>query len=536
VGDGQHTLRHGPGRRAFLVVFALALGWGALLAVAIRQPGYTDAYYYFNAAQRWVQGDGLTDAALWVYINAPDSLPGPSHTYWMPLESLVVGVSMWFYGAHFGAAQIPSVLFFSGLVTLAFWIGGRVGENARTAWLSALLVLFSGLFTPFWTTTDTFALYGLAGAGALAVMGLGRANGQVRWFLLGGVLCAFGHLARADGLLLLAVLYLVIWWPHAPWVESRRSWRWRLWLTLVTSTAYFVVMLPWFVRMVDQTGSPLPAAGLQTVWLRGYDELVSYPPNANAADFFAWGAQNILRSRWEALITNLGTFIAVETWVVLGPLVILALWMRRRDPFVLGVVIYGIALHLVMTLVFAYPGYRGGLFHSSAALLPFWASFAVVGLDSAVEWIGRRRRWRVWQARRVFGGAAVVLAAASSMRMAVARIPKLNENGTFYVDWTADLPAEAVVVVNDPPALYYHTGLAGVVVPQADPDVVLELAERYGVTHLLLDHNRTEPFAGLFSGEDQRPFLRLLRHEQGRTDHPADEYRLFEIVTAEKAP
>ncbi|HEX3052918.1 MAG TPA: hypothetical protein VHP83_19825, partial [Aggregatilineaceae bacterium] len=192
--------------RTYLIVFLLAAVWGTFLALLIDQPGYTDAYYYFNAGQRLVQGDGLTDPYLWTYLNAPDRLLGPSHAYWMPLESLLAAVTMAVFGANFGAAQIPAVLCFAGLVTLVFWLGGAVGHTRRYAWLAALLVLFSGFYTPFWTTTDTFALYGLVGAAALVAIGKGRVVGDWRWYALGGGLSALAHLTRADGLLLLIVL------------------------------------------------------------------------------------------------------------------------------------------------------------------------------------------------------------------------------------------------------------------------------------------------------------------------------------------
>ncbi len=62
-------------------------------------------------------------------------------------------------------------------------------------------------------------------------------------------------------------------------------------------------------------------------------------------------------------------------------------------------------------------------------------------------------------------------------------------------------------MINDPAAFYYHTKLSGVVVPNASPDVVPTIARRYGVTHLILDKNRTAPFSGLYLGTEQRDFL-----------------------------
>jgi 4-amino-4-deoxy-L-arabinose transferase-like glycosyltransferase len=512
-------------RRACFVIGVLALVWGTMLAVMIRQPGYTDAYYYFNAGQRLVTGRGLTDPYLWTYINAPVSLPGPSDVYWMPLESLAAAVSMEVFGATFGAAQIPSVLCFAGLVLLAFWIGGRLGGTRRHAWIAGLLVLFSGFFTPFWITTDTFALYGLIGALALVVMGRGRETGDWRWYALGGALGGLAHLTRADGVLLVLALLVVVFWPQPAfaWKRAARN-------AAAGVFAYVLIMLPWGLRNTAEIGTPLPTGGTSTIWLRGYNELVNYPPGVSAADFWEWGPGNILRSRWEALITNLGTFVAVETWVVLGPFVLAGLWSRRRDPFLLGVMIYALGLHIAMTFVFAYPGYRGGLFHSSSALLPFWASVGLIGLDDGIAWMAKRRRWRRKQAQAVFGGALVLLAVLLSIGILVSRLPGWNDNATFYRTLADDLPGDAVIMVNDPAALYYHTGLSGVVVPNADPDVVPEIAARYGVNYLVLDVNRTGPFTGLFLGKETRPFLRLYKLYGGETADHSDDRRVYEIV------
>ncbi|HLY25684.1 MAG TPA: hypothetical protein VKQ72_05050, partial [Aggregatilineales bacterium] len=94
-------------RRDILFIGVFALFVGAVMAVALRHPGYTDAYYYFNAAERLVRGKGLTDAALWTYLGSPLALPAPSHLYWMPLSSLIAAAGMALFGATFDAAKMP---------------------------------------------------------------------------------------------------------------------------------------------------------------------------------------------------------------------------------------------------------------------------------------------------------------------------------------------------------------------------------------------------------------------------------------------
>ncbi len=359
-------------------------------------------------------------------------------------------------------------------------------------------------------------------------MGQGRAQGSWRWFALAGACSALAHLTRVDGLLVLLVALLVTLGPNGAASAKQRTLR-----AAVVLIAYLIVMLPWFVRNLSVIGTPLPVGGMQTVWLRGYEDLVNYPPGVTLNDFLHWGAGNIIESRWVAFQNNVGTFVAVETWIVLGPFVLLGLITRRRHPWAPGVTLYAIGLHLAMTFVFAYPGYRGGLFHSSSALLPFWAAFGLAGLDDAIAWAAVHRGWKRRQAQRVFSSALVALAVALSLGLLLGRRDAWNTADKAYEALPADLPADAVVMINNPASLYYHTGLGGVVLPNADPSAVTEIAAQYGVTHLVLDADRTHPFDDLYLGRSHASFLRERRvYDQGTAD-PGDDLRLFEIVSGD---
>lgn len=527
-------------RRDVAILAGAALVIGLVMASAFHQPGYTDAYYYFNAAQRWVQGKGLTDAALWTYLGASDHLPAPSHLYWMPLASVVQAAGLWLGGGAFHAAQIPLILCYAGLVVLGYGVGVSLGKSRRMGWLAGLLTLFSGFLTPYWTMTDTFAVYGLVGAGSLAAMGMGRARGGIGWWALSGALAGLAHLTRADGILLLIVLIIVALWPHHPRfvypsLNSERvpGGEAKILIRLGGSVknaligllAYLLIMSPWFVRNLNEVGSPLPVGGFQTAWMRSYDEIANYPPGTTLSSFLSWGVGNIIASRWDAFIGGLGTlwtFIAVEGSVILTPLMLLALWRRRFDPFLSGFALYALGLHLAMTLVFAFPGPRGGLLHSASALVPFWAALGVMGLDEAITWAAKRRRWPVQQARNVFSVAIVIFAMLLSGVIFFGAINKWNTAGSVYRQLAAALPSNAVVMVNDPPAFYYQTGLSGVVVPNAPPDVIPIIAAHYGVTHLILDANRTVPMNDLYLGKAAPPFLKLI-YSQG-------DIRMFQVI------
>src|SRR5258706_13304821 len=107
-------------RRDALIFGVLALVVGVAMAALLRHPGYTDAYYYFNAGQRLIQGKGLTDVALWTYLGAPAALPVPSHLYWMPLTSLVAAATMAFVGPPLDGAPVGFVLVYTVIAWLGF--------------------------------------------------------------------------------------------------------------------------------------------------------------------------------------------------------------------------------------------------------------------------------------------------------------------------------------------------------------------------------------------------------------------------------
>ena len=484
-------------RRDAAIFGLMALALGALMAATIRHPGYTDAYYYFNAGQRLVAGQGLTDVAIWTYVGDPPGLPAPAHLYWMPLPSLIAALGMALGGPSFDAAQIPFVVLYGGIVVTGFIVGALLGGR-HTAWLAGLPTLFSGFYMPYWTTTATFGPFGLAGSLCLLALGLARKSGGRAWYAAAGGLAGLSHLARADGLLLVGVLALVALWP-AP---GRRPDLRGLTLGLV---AYTAVMAPWFARNMSVTGSILPAGGLDTAWMRSYDEIAAYPPGARLDEFLAWGAGNILTSRGEALALNVQRFIAEQGMVILAPLMLIGLWRRRRDPLLAGFWPYALALHVLMTLVFAFPGPRGGLFHSAAALLPFWAALGALGLDDVIGWLARCRGWRVLEAQRFFGAALILWAAALSAWVFIGKAAAWDQAGASFRD--LPLPQGAVVAINDPPALYYFTGRWGVPLPDAPPESLLDLAARYGVNYVVVDANRTRPMDDLWEGRNVPAFL-----------------------------
>ena len=64
-----------------------------------------------------------------------------------------------------------------------------------------------------------------------------------------------------------------------------------------------------------------------------------------------------------------------------------------------------------------------------------------------------------------------------------------------------------IVMVGNPPAFNYHTGLSAVVIPNENLDRTLEAARRYGASYLILDQNHPRPLASLYRGDQHHPRL-----------------------------
>jgi uncharacterized membrane protein len=368
------------------------------------------------------------------------------------------------------------------------------------AWAAGLLTILSPFYAISWGAIDSTTPFAATGAACLLVLGglcAGkRLDGRAGWgWLVAGGLAALSHLARPDGLLLLGVgglTVLITAWRN-------RSWR-ALWLIAPLLAGYLLVMAPWFARNQAALGTVLPSGGLEGAFYTEYDDLFAYPPNASLDRFLeTLGPGGFVSTRLTALFGNdggvisgnFGTWFAVEGMIFLAPLMVIGLIRRWRDPFLWPFMLGALAIHAVMTIVFPFAGYRGGLLHSAGALAPFWAALGLVGLSDVVGWVARRRRtWNARTATRVFAAGLVVLAALL-LALLMARPPRGLTDGerTLLEQVDAALPAGARVFTADPPALYYHTGRGGAVLPNSPPETLRLLSAQYGIGYALLTEN-----------------------------------------------
>ena len=77
-------------------------------------------------------------------------------------------------------------------------------------------------------------------------------------------------------------------------------------------------------------------------------------------------------------------WLAEAGMIFLTPLIVVGLWRERRARVFHAALWYALCLFAAMTLIFTFAGDRGGLFHSTGALLPFFYAAAPIGLDGAI--------------------------------------------------------------------------------------------------------------------------------------------------------
>ncbi len=518
--DITPVLRQRPHRCALAALVLAGLVVYTVTSWPISQPGTMDSHYYYGGGRSLLEFRAFVEPYIWNYLDDPAPLPTPSHLYWMPLSSMLVALAQAVMGKTFAAAKTPFILLAVVLPLVSYSTSWRLTQNKRHATIAALLTIFSGFYFPYWTIPETFAPFAVTGSLSLYALGRWQEERGNGWLLGVGLLSGLGHLCRADGVLLLGIglLLVVLSMSRRP-KELARS--------LATLLAgYLLVLVPWMARNWLVIGRPLPTSGLATIFLKSYDELFSYGVMPSLTSYLTWGWKNILSSKLSAGWTSLQTFAAVNNLIFLTPFTLVGLWQTRRRSFLRPAFAYGIGLYGVMTLLFTYPGIRGGLFHSSAALLPTVFALSMVGLDTSVAWVARRRRqWDQQQARWFFSLGIVALAIGLSAFVYTRGVigtgtyvaPSWNRTdhamaqvGRWIEEQDKDSP---VVMVGNPPAFTYHSNLWSIVVPNEGIDETLNAARRYGAKYIVLDHNRPNPLAAVYSGVETHPALVVIWDE-----------------------
>lgn len=494
--------------RGMWVFFILGAVIYSLVAVFQESPGYMDAEYYTATALQIASGKGFQEPFIWNYLNQPAGIPAPSHLYWMPLASLLAAFGKIVgWGEDFLRMRLPFVLMAALTVPAVVSLSRTWLREQRYAWLGGVLAAFSGLYWVYITLPETFAVYLLGGAGLLGLVGetnwlrIGKKEAISKGILI-GLLSGLMHLARADGILWLggSILWIVIkWFSGRKSVDQPAKIRIAIVLGAILCI-YLLLMAPWYLRNLSLFGSFLPPGNSRVLWLTDYNQ--TYNLDITGLTFVSWvesGTAAILLGRWQALKQNLANLLVVQGGIAFLPLMAVAIWRHRKDDRIRFMIFMWLLILLLMTVAFPYAGARGGYLHSAASVQLYLWALVPVGLETVMNWGGRKRGWNQGQAFTFFSSGLTVLAVTLSIFFFTNRVigPSLADplwgraERTYREVGSAlnhiGFSADEIAAVNNPPGWFLATGRSSIVIPNGGVSELLAAARRYHATYLILE-------------------------------------------------
>jgi hypothetical protein len=487
-------------------------------------PGYMDADYYFAGGLQLAEGKGFNEPYLWNYLDNPGKLPHPSHSYWMPMASILAAVGMNLAGQNFWfAGRILFLIIAITIPIITYTLAYSFSKRVDLALISGLLAIFSGFYAIFIPLTDTFGIYMVLGGVFFLIA---HRNGVVSSFLL-GLIAGLMHLSRADGIYWLLVSILIILLKPVSNLAYPKSVN-KFFNGAVCLIGYLLIMGPWFIRNNIVFGSILAPGGQSMLWLSNYNQIFSYPPGS--ITFVSWlesGLVEILKIRLWALNINMQNALASQASIFLFPLILFGIWKLRKDLRIIIAVIAWVSYMVIMSFIFPFAGARGGFFHSGAALQPIWWVLAPIGLVYLIEWVGKKRAWNIKQALRFFLWATVILSVFLTSYVVVGKLFSPIDGRKIWsteidlyrkVDTIIDsLPSKKpIVIVANPPGFYLATGKSAIAVPDGDEQKTLLVAQNFNAQFLVLEEEGFPVgLIGLYNNPDQYPDFNYLGEMDG---------------------
>ncbi|MEP7135517.1 MAG: hypothetical protein ABI904_11350 [Chloroflexota bacterium] len=517
----------------YLILAILQLG--IILFVAHYQsiPGNIDADYYFMGGVRLAQGHGFTENYIWNYFNDPVSLPQPSHSYWMPLASILTALGMWVTGNQaFASGRLAFILLAVLITPLTAALAYRITSRRDLAIVSGLLSLFSGFYLPYLPVTENYSIFMVLGALYFYLLPChskprsGEESPLSSWrpFLILGILSGLMALARTDGMIWLALTFLLLairyWRDETPLLSKPKLVSLFINLSL-TLSGFLLIMLPWYLRNIAAFGSIMSEGTRRAFWLTDYYQTFIYP--ASQLTFQNWlasGWDAILALRVSAFQRVLYNIVVVQGVIVLIPFILLGAWKLRRSSQVrLGLIVW-VLLIFVFTVIFPLAGVRGSYYHAVSALQPLLWALAPVGLDILIRKLQSLKMFQlpkldlILQATLVFilffiSYASVnALVLTNGWQRGELTYPKVEE---FLLQQGIE-PEQPVMVIN-PPGYTMMTERPAVMFPYGGEASILSVAEKFNVHYIVLKNdpvNANAHFNALYNQPDLYRSIQLV--------------------------
>jgi hypothetical protein len=165
-----------------------------------------------------------------------------------------------------------------------------------------------------------------------------------------------------------------------------------------------------------------------------------------------------------------------------------------------------------MSFVFPFAGFRGGFFHSGAALMPLVWALIPIGLDRLSDWTVGKFKWEKRKIGKFFLILVVVYAVFFSGLNVVGKI--YGEDIDLAPAWSLEIreyqeledylqeigvKPDDIIMVRNPPGYALVGNKPAVVTPEGGLDTLLAVAQRYQVSFILLSVHHSEGLDDLYN-------------------------------------
>ncbi len=460
--------------RHYTILFVIGLIVPFTISRFQSLPGYMDADYYFAGGIQLAEGHGFNEPYIWNYLDDPQGLPHPSHTYWMPLASIVSAFGMWITGqTTYEAGRLTFILLSACVPLLTATLAFEVSRKTWLAMVSGLLSIFSMYYASFMPVPDNYALFMLLGGSFLLL-----APRKQKWIPIAlGALAGLMTLARSDGLLWLGLAGLTVMWKSVNREDGSRN-TFKEWFVLIVPAGllvmfgYLLTMGFWHIRSMNLFHSFMTPGGGRLLWLQNYNETFIYPAeNLTREGFLKAGWDLALQNRIQAFNSNFSNTFAAQGEIFLFPFMLIGVWQLRKELRTKIAVTGWLLLFGVMTVIFPFAGSRGSFFHAGAAFQPFWWVAAPIGLDAIILWLRSRNQFTDKNAPYVFQGILVLLAIFMTGYLVNIRVlSHWAKDDNIYASVEKmfqdnGISPKDVVIVRNPPGYYINSGRSAISLP-----------------------------------------------------------------------
>jgi hypothetical protein len=478
-------------------IYVISILVRAIAATLVVFPIPEDTAYYVAVSQHLVQGRGLVADVLWSYATPPLVFPRPAFEVWLPLPSLLSVIPMEILGPTFRAAQVVPIVVGSLVPVLGWRLAADVAEErqlsigrARTlavgTGLTCAVYLSLLLHSTLPDSTMLFAVFALA---ACLLMTRIVARPDLRWsdprLVILGVLIGLAALTRNEAAWIGLAWAIVVWTSGPGSAAARLTW------ILVPAAVAVLVFVPWAIRDWLVFGNPLPGQALtNALSVTGFD-IFAWADPPTLSRYLAVGPARLLQMRVEGIGHNLFSVLLVPgAPLSLVGLVSLPLVARLRS--LRALVLVAVITFLVTSLVFPVATTWGTFLHAAGPVHVLLVIAALLGLDTLIAAVGRRRAWT-----KPVAWLAPTLTVTGALLFSLVLFPSFGANSRGVAEryraldvqmTAAGLPFNGIgpVITDFPIWLAGATRADALALPAETPADVLDLARAFHARTLIV--------------------------------------------------